>query len=533
MFYNLTQTCCYICRIFLCSCRLQRAAPAVRGYIPTGHFSAEIFASDGAKTTCGEGRKTELLKKVLYSRAGGSAYDAKLIAAIEVAAQPSPRQRSVIAGHLGMLYYRGWRGLTRCWRWLIIATPADSHLSTGRSAMSQSLRAIIARCCCLVTVIAACCLVPANALLAQTGKPQRPNIVYILADDFGYGDAKCFNPDGKIPTPNIDRLAAEGMKFTDAHSGSAVCSPTRYGILTGRYAWRTKLRRGVLGPYDPPLIAAGRPTVASLLKANGYHTACIGKWHLGWDWPKVNGEVVFDKPIAGGPTTRGFDYYFGTDVPNYPPYCFIHNDRTVGQPTGMKEVRDLNGRPGPSLPDWKFDAILPTLAAKAVDYIGERAKEKDKPFFLYFPLTSPHEPIAPSAKFRGKSGINDLADFFMESDWAVGEVLAALDKHELSANTLFFFTCDNGHATYTGLKPLTDAGHKVSGPYRGFKTDIWEGGHRVPFIARYPDKIKAGSTCDATICHTNLLATCLDVLGKPIPLDAAEDSFSIWPLLQG
>jgi arylsulfatase A-like enzyme len=376
-------------------------------------------------------------------------------------------------------------------------------------------------------------LVSLLGLTSPVWAADRPNIVLILADDFGYGDARCFNPESKIPTPNIDRLAAEGMKFTDAHSGSAVCSPTRYGILTGRYAWRTHLRRGVLQPYDPPLIAGDRPTLPALLKTQGYHTACIGKWHLGWDWPQRNGEVVFDQPIAGGPTARGFDYYFGTHVPNHPPYCFIHNDRTVGQPTEMKEVRDLNGRPGPMLPGWKFDEILPTITRRAVDYIGGRAKEKEKPFFLYFPLTSPHEPIAPSAKFRGKSGINDLADFFMESDWALGEVIAALDKHQLTANTLVFFTCDNGHATYTGLKPLTDAGHKVSGPYRGFKTDIWEGGHRVPFIARWPGKIQAGAASEATICHTNLLATCLDVLGQKPPANAAEDSFSIWPVLQG
>jgi arylsulfatase A len=361
----------------------------------------------------------------------------------------------------------------------------------------------------------------------------RPNIVIILADDFGYGDAKCFNPESKIPTPNIDRLATEGMKFTDAHSGSSVCSPTRYGLLTGRYAWRTILRRGVLQPYDPPLIAADRPTLPGLLKQHGYHTACVGKWHLGWDWPLKNGEPDFTQPIAGGPTARGFDYYFGTHVPNHPPYCFIHNDRTVGQPTAMKEVRDLDGRPGPMLPGWKFDAILPTITEKAVEYIGERAKEKDKPFFLYFPLTSPHEPVRPSERFKGKSGINDLADFFMETDWAVGEIAAALDKHKLSDNTLFFFTCDNGHATYTGLKPLTDAGHKVSGPYRGFKTDIWEGGHRVPFIARWPGKIKAGTTNDATICHTHFLATCLDVIGQKAPADSAVDSLSVWPLLQG
>ena len=361
---------------------------------------------------------------------------------------------------------------------------------------------------------------------------ESPNIVYVLADDFGYGDAACYNPKAKIPTPNIDRLAKEGMRFTDAHSGSSVCSPTRYGILTGRYAWRTRLRSGVLGPYDPPLIAADRLTVPAFLKQNGYHTACVGKWHLGWEWPKKDGNVVFDEPIKNGPTTRGFDMYFGTDVPNYPPYCFIHNDRTVGQPTGMKEERDLNGRPGPMLPGWKFEAILPTLVEKSVEYIGQRAKD-GKPFFLYFPLTSPHEPIAPSAKFKGKSGISDLADFFMESDWALGEVLKALDDKKLSEKTLVIFTCDNGHARYTGLPALQKAGHEPSGPLRGYKADIYEGGHRVPFIARWPGKVKAGAVSDEPICHTNLLATCAAILDKKLPDDAGEDSFSILPLLLG
>jgi len=370
------------------------------------------------------------------------------------------------------------------------------------------------------------------ALACQTNADQPPNIVYVLADDFGYGDAACYNPKAKIPTPHIDRLAKEGMRFTDAHSGSAVCSPTRYGILTGRYAWRTRLRAGVLGPYDPPLIAADRLTVPAFLKHNGYHTACIGKWHLGWNWPMKDGKVVFDEAIKAGPTGRGFDMYFGTDVPNYPPYCFINNDRTVGQPTGMKEVRDLDGRPGPMLPGWKFDAILPTLAEKSAEYIGQRAKD-GKPFFLYFPLTSPHEPIAPSAKFRGKSGISDLADFIMESDWALGEVLKAIDDNKLAENTLVIFTCDNGHAKYTGLPALQKAGHEPSGPLRGYKTDIYEGGHRVPFIARWPGKVKAGTTCDEPICHTNLLATCASIIGKKLPDNAGEDSFSILDLLLG
>jgi arylsulfatase A-like enzyme len=384
----------------------------------------------------------------------------------------------------------------------------------------------------LILAALAGAILTASATAALAAEASKPNIVYILADDFGYGDAKCYNPESKIATPHIDRLAGEGMRFTDAHSGSAVCSPTRYGILTGRYAWRTNLRRGVLQPYDPPLIAADRLTVPKLLKQHGYHTACIGKWHLGWDWPKSGGEVVFDQPIAGGPTARGFEYYFGTHVPNHPPYCFIENDRTVGQPTAMKEVRDLNGRPGPMLPGWRFDAILPTLAERAVQYIGKRAKS-DQPFFLYLPLTSPHEPIAPSERFRGKSGISDLADFMLETDWAVGEVLAALDKHKLSENTLVIFTCDNGHSSYTGLPALKEAGHSVSGPLRGLKGDIWEGGHRVPFIVRWPGHVLPGATCPQTICHTNLLATCAEIVKAKLPADAGEDSTSIAPLFAG
>lgn len=384
-----------------------------------------------------------------------------------------------------------------------------------------------------IVLLALCWLgIPSPTRAGDADAKRTPNIVYILADDFGYGDARCYNPAGKIATPHIDRLAAEGMRFTDAHSGSAVCSPTRYGILTGRYAWRTRLQLGVLGPYDRPLIAAERLTVPALLKQHGYHTACVGKWHLGWDWPRSDGNVVFDRPIPGGPTTRGFDHYFGTDVPNYPPYCFIDKDRTVGQPTGKKETADLNGRIGPMLPGWKFDAILPKLAERAVDYIGQRAVDR-KPFFLYLPLTSPHEPIAPSPRFKGKSGINDLADFFMETDWAVGEVLAALDRHKLTDNTLVIFTGDNGHARYTGLPELQKHGHEPSGPFRGFKGDIWEGGHREPFIVRWPGKVKPASTCAETICHTNLMATTAAILGAKLPDDAAEDSFSILPLLLG
>jgi arylsulfatase A-like enzyme len=341
------------------------------------------------------------------------------------------------------------------------------------------------------------------------------------------------NPEAKFKTPHLDRLASQGITLTDAHSGSAVCSPTRYGLLTGRYAWRTRLVRGVLGPYDPPLIEEKRLTLPAMLKRRGYHTACIGKWHLGWNWPSTGAsDPDFTKPITAGPTSRGFDYYFGTDVPNYPPYCFIENDRTVGQPTEQKKERTLDGRPGPMLPGWKFDQILPELVKRSAAYLGERAKAKE-PFFLYLPLTSPHEPIAPSEAFRGKSGLNPLADFLLETDWAVGQVLAALDKHGVAENTLVVFTADNGSSLYTGGDELRRKEHQPSAKFRGFKASIYEGGHRVPFFARWPGKIKPGSTSSETICLTDMLATCAALVGEELPDDAGEDSYNILPVLLG
>ena len=392
------------------------------------------------------------------------------------------------------------------------------------------------RCFIILGLLAVLCCSNFAPLAAAERKP---NLVVILADDFGYGDAPSYNAASKVPMPNLARLAAEGMQFNDAHSGSAVCTPTRYGLLTGRYSWRTRLQRGVFFSYDKPLIVPDRLTVSSLLKQHGYHTACIGKWHLGWDWAQPKGAKEtsvpdFTQPIAGGPTARGFDEYFGTHVPNQAPYIFIEQDRTVGQPTATiapdKEIR--LGRGGPGLPGWKFEEILPTITARAVKYVDQRAAAKE-PFFLYFPLTTPHEPISPSKNFQGKSGINPVADLMMETDWAVGEVLAALDRHQLADDTLVIFTCDNGHATYTGLEGLLAAGHQPSGPLRGYKTDIYEGGHRVPFLARWPGVVQAKSQCDETICHTSLLATCSELLGTKLPDDAGEDSASILPLLKG
>jgi len=382
-------------------------------------------------------------------------------------------------------------------------------------------------------------------------RKQPPNIVYILADDMGYGDLACQNPKSKIPTPHLDKLASEGIRFTDAHSPSAVCTPTRYGILTGRYCWRSRLKRSVLWPWDKPLIEADRLTVGKLLKNHGYDTACIGKWHLGWDWPTTDGEepvgigktnvknsganVDFGEPIANGPTTRGFDYYFGTAVPNFPPYCFVENDRTVGIPT-EKKPDDMFGTPGAMLKGWKLENILPGLEKKAVEYINARA---GKPFFLYMPLTAPHTPIAPAQEFKGKSEAGAYGDFVHQVDHVVGRVTAALERNGLADNTLVIFTSDNGSPGRDGTnmngKPnsVRRFEHNPSHIYRGIKADIWDGGHRVPFIARWPGLIEGGSVSDETICHVDLMATCAAILGHELVPDAGEDSYNILPALTG
>jgi len=392
-----------------------------------------------------------------------------------------------------------------------------------------------------------------SATADKPNPPQRVNIIFILADDLGYGDVRCYDPEhAKVPTPNIDRLAEQGMRFTDAHTSASLCSPSRYGLLTGRFSWRTPMRTHVLRVYGSPLITTDRLTLPRMLQQHGYHTGCFGKWHLGWDWPLRQkdgsilhapadkflqerlGEPVFEQPIGQGPTTRGFDRYFGVDVPNFPPYTFLENDRMLAAPTARKTVNDRVhwGPPGPMAPGWQFDRILPGIVEKTEDYLAQRAQDK-KPFFIYMPLTSPHEPIAPSEPFRDKSGISDVADFIMETDAALGRVMAALQKHGLADNTLLLFTSDNGHCSYTGLAPFYDRGHRVGGPYRGYKGNISEGGHRVPLVVRWPGVVKPGTRCDQLVCLSDLMATCAEMLRVKLPDNAAEDSVSFLPLLRG
>ncbi len=362
-----------------------------------------------------------------------------------------------------------------------------------------------------------------QAFAAATDKP---NIIYILCDDLGYGDVKCLGGDrSKIATPNLDRLAGGGMIFTDAHSSSAVCTPTRYGILTGRYNWRTHLQKGVLMGYSTPLIAKDRLTVPTLLKQHGYQTACIGKWHLGM-------EISEKDPMAAigeGPTTRGFDSYFGISASlDMPPFAFIENDHFTEAPTAKKSW----GRSGAAAPGFEAAAVLPTLAHKASEFIIAHAKEP-KPFFLYLPLTAPHAPILPTKEWQGKSGLNPYGDFVMETDWAVGEVLAALDKSGIANNTLVIFTSDNGCSPAAKINELESKGHFPSELRRGYKADIWDGGHRIPFIARWPGKIKAGSRTDQITCLTDLMATSAEIIGAKLPDNAGEDSVSILPVLLG
>ncbi len=353
----------------------------------------------------------------------------------------------------------------------------------------------------------------------------KPNIVFVFCDDLGYGDIQCLNPErGKIPTPGVDRLAQEGMIFTDAHSGSSVCTPTRYGLLTGRYSWRTRLQRGVVQGFKPCLIAEDRPTVASFLKEQGYHTAIVGKWHLDFQYADpASGEVLkrqgrktlapVGSKIPDGPVHRGFDYFHGFhhagDMKGV-----IENDTVIAH---EDEIH-----------------MLPRLTRNAVEYIDRRARvDNDQPFFLYVPYGSPHNPIVPTKEWQGKSGLNPHADFVMETDDGFRQILDALDRNGFTENTLVIFSSDNGTSKAANIPELQEKGHYVSANMRGSKADLWDGGHRVPFVVRWPAKVAAGSKSDDLICLTDLMATCAELLDTPLPKDAAEDSVSFAPALAG
>lgn len=365
---------------------------------------------------------------------------------------------------------------------------------------------------------------------------KKPNIVYILADDMGYGDISCLNEDSKINTPHIDRLAAEGLACRDAHSTSAVCTPSRYSILTGRYNWRSCLKEGVIWGYSGPIIEPDRMTVASFLRRQGYATGCVGKWHLGWDWHK-NGpqdeDVDYSQPIKNGPTSVGFDYYFGISASlDMPPYVYVENDRVTAVPDRIvpKSSGKEFWREGPIGPDFSHADVLPELTRRAEGFIAEKAAG-DQPFFLYFPLPAPHTPILPTPEFQGKSGTNAYGDFCLHVDDVVGRIRAALERGGVADDTIIIFTSDNGCSPTANFEELAECGHFPSYVFRGHKADIYEGGHRIPLLLRWPNGIKPGQVSDETVCLVDLIATCADILGVPLPDDAGEDSvsnLSVW-----
>ena len=349
---------------------------------------------------------------------------------------------------------------------------------------------------------------------------ERPNIVIIYADDMGYGDCTANNPESKIPTPNIDRLAAEGMRFTDAHSPATVCTPSRYGLLTGI----NPAREGIINPllkFGKPIIKGDTPTIADFLKTQGYATKMIGKWHLGFHMDMSSGRVEFDfsKPLTGGPVDCGFDYYYGThSSPSSPPYFYIRNRDAVARPTkvirGPSNVEDrrLSWPAGATAPGFVHTEVMPNLLKETVGLIHDHAEQnKDKPLFIYFALTAPHTPLVPSEKFVGKSEVGVYGDFIMEIDDLVGKVNAALVEEGMDRNTILIFSSDNGALLIRGDKERH--GHSVNGVLRGGKALPYEGGHRVPFLLKWPAVVPAGTVTDATVNHTDIFATLIDILG--------------------
>ncbi|SDF40095.1 Arylsulfatase A [Dyadobacter soli] len=385
------------------------------------------------------------------------------------------------------------------------------------------------------------------------GIAPKPNVIYILADDLGSGDLSCLNPDSQIHTPNLDKLASNGLAFTDAHSGSAVCTPTRYGILTGRYAFRSRLKKGVLGGYSSMLIEKDRWTVADLMKKAGYRTGVIGKWHLGLDWVKADAakdvnhaeldidwtkseNLALEKGITVGPNDLGFDYsYIIPASLDIPPYIYLKNGKPIDPRmtdiTGNKTPRGVFWRDGKGSQSFDLKKTLDIFGQEAKNFIVSAAGNHSKPFFLYLPLSAPHTPWLPSEAHKGRTKAGIYGDFVHHTDAVVGAVMHTLDSLGISENTLVIFTSDNGADWKPGDKEIYPA-HQANYIYRGEKSDIWEGGHRVPFIVRWPAVVKEGSKVNQTICLTDLMATLASVTGQKLDRNAGQDSFSFLPVLR-
>ncbi|CAA6676337.1 MULTISPECIES: arylsulfatase [unclassified Lentimonas] len=374
----------------------------------------------------------------------------------------------------------------------------------------------------------------------------RPNVLILYADDMGYGDLAIQNPASKIPTPNLDKLAEQGMRFTDGHSSSGICTPSRYALLTGRYHWRDF--HGIVQAFGNSVFKAEQLTLPEMLQEEGYHTAAIGKWHLGWDWSSIRkpgkrgrGFEDFDweKPIADGPLAHGFDHYFGDTVINFPPYAWIQDDRMLQIPD-MQKDDDLwkplkegkwECRSGPMVKGWDPYDVLPEMTRRAVTYIEGR-KDETEPFFLYFAFPSPHAPIVPAEEFEGSSQAGPYGDFVVQTDWTCGQLLQALETAGLSDNTIVIFTADNGSEHYAYPRALK-YDHWSSEPFRGAKRDIYEGGHHVPFVVKWPGVIKPASVSEALISQVDLMATLGASINRSIPEGEAADSQNLLPVLKG
>lgn len=368
-----------------------------------------------------------------------------------------------------------------------------------------------------------------------TPEVRKPNIVFILADDMGYGDPGAYNPDSKIPTPNMDQLAAEGIRFTDAHSPSGVCTPTRYGIMTGRYSWRTRLKKGVTRGYSANLIDTTRTTVAKLLKNEGYATAIIGKWHLGIG---ENEPLDYSQRLYPGPRTHGFDYYFGIPASlDMIPYVYIENEAVLELPTDSVgpsgyEYGGPYWRAGPIAPSFKHIDVHPTFTQRAVNFIEQHATNaSEQPFFLYLPLASPHTPWLPTENFRGISEAGEYGDFTAEVDWTVGQVMQQLEAHGMTENTLVMVASDNG--SFWIQDDIDRYDHLSNLNLRGIKADIYEGGNRIPLIARWPAQIDPGLVSDHLVSLVDLMGTFAELLDVELPANTAEDSYSFLPQLMG
>ncbi|HIL68679.1 MAG TPA: arylsulfatase [Verrucomicrobia bacterium] len=413
-------------------------------------------------------------------------------------------------------------------------------LRRAHSETQSSILKVAGKCSAILLFLSTFSVVLFSLTSWSDAADDLPNIVLILGDDMGIDSVSALNGKMGLSTPHLDRLVKEGMSFMDAHSTSGVCSPTRYSVLTGRYHWRSRLKRGIVGKWERPLIKEARLTLPEILKQQGYSATMIGKWHLGWNWPKKGGgvteklaEIDFTLPITGGPNDHGFDEYFGDDVPNWPPYAWRENERLIGTINStMKAGTFVGVNTGPAVTDWDFEAVLHEYGKRCSGFIREN-KSSEKPWFLYFPMPSPHTPIAPHASFKGRSGVSPYADFLIQSDWAVGEVLKALDDTGQQGETLVIFTTDNGTSPKADFNELEEHGVRLREHWRGWKADAYEGGHRVPFIVRWPGKVTAGTRSREIISLTDITATLAEVVGFKLPEDCAEDSVSLMPLLKG